>query len=79
MEYHQILVVAIAVFGSAIIKNSVGVGSGVFLLMFLTMIFPPKVSLGLGAPAMLISDLVGIKNYWNEWEKKSCQFFCLQR
>jgi len=57
----------IAVVGSAIIKNGVGVGAGIFLLPFLALVFPPKLALGLGAPAMLISDLVGVKNYWGEW------------
>ena len=68
MESYHIIIIAIAVFGSAVIKNSVGIGAGVFLMPFLTLILPPKVALGLGAPAMLISDLVGIKNYWGEWD-----------
>ena len=74
MDYYHIFIVAIAVFGSAIIKNSVGIGAGVFLLLFLTMILPPKISLGLGAPAMLISDLVGVKNYWKEWDSRELSF-----
>lgn len=64
------MIIAIAVFGSAVIKNGVGVGAGIFLLPFLALVLPPKVALGLGAPAMLISDVVGVRNYWGEWDRK---------
>ena len=74
MESYHIIIIAIAVSGSAVIKNSVGIGAGVFLLPVLTLVLPPKVALGLGAPAMLISDLVGIKNYWGEWDKREQAF-----
>jgi len=70
LGYHEIMLVAVAVFGSAIIKNSVGIGAGIFMLPFLALVFPPKLALGLGAPAMLISDAVGIRNYWGEWNKR---------
>jgi uncharacterized membrane protein YfcA len=68
--YHEMMLVALAVLGSAIIKNSVGIGAGIFLLPFLALVFPPKLALGLGAPAMLISDVVGLRNYWREWNKQ---------
>lgn len=70
MDPTEIIILIIATIGSAIIKNGVGVGAGIFLLPLLALAFPPKVALGIGAPAMLISDLVGIKNYWGEWDKK---------
>ena len=70
MTSTDIIIIAIAVFGSAVIKNGVGVGSGIFLLPFLALVLPPKIALGLGAPAMLISDIVGVRNYWGEWDKK---------
>ncbi len=66
----EITICLVAVVGSAVIKNGVGVGAGIFLLPFLALVFPPKLALGLGAPAMLISDLVGVKNYWGEWDLK---------
>jgi uncharacterized membrane protein YfcA len=65
----EYLIIAVAVAGSAIIKNGVGVGAGIFLLPFLTLVLPAKIALGLGAPAMLVSDIVGIRNYWREWDK----------
>jgi len=68
MTPFEITIVAVAVFGSAVIKNGVGVGSGIFFLPFLALVLPPKLALGLGAPAMLISDIVGVKNYWGEWD-----------
>ena len=68
--YYEMMLLALAVLGSAIIKNSVGIGAGIFLLLFLTLVFPAKLALGLGAPAMLISDVVGLRNYWREWNKK---------
>jgi uncharacterized membrane protein YfcA len=70
MTYFEIVIIAVAVFGSAVIKNGVGVGAGIFLLPFLALALPPKLALGLGAPAMLISDIVGVKNYWGEWDRK---------
>jgi len=70
MSYTDIIIIAFAVFGSAVIKNGVGVGAGIFLLPFLALVLPPKVALGLGAPAMLISDIIGVRNYWGEWDKK---------
>lgn len=70
MSYIDISIIAVAVFGSAVIKNGVGVGAGIFLLPFLALALPPKLALGLGAPAMIISDIVGVKNYWGEWDRK---------
>jgi uncharacterized membrane protein YfcA len=70
MEIYQIIILIIATIGSAIIKNGVGIGSGIFLLPLLALVFPPKIALGIGAPVMLISDLIGIKSYWGEWDKK---------
>ena len=70
MSYFEIIIICTAVFGSAVIKNGVGVGAGIFLLPFLALVLPPKLALGLGAPAMLISDIVGVRNYWGEWDRK---------
>lgn len=70
MSVFEIAIIAMAVAGSAVIKNGVGVGAGIFLLPFLALVLPPKVALGLGAPAMLISDLVGVRNYWGVWDGK---------
>ena len=70
MTYSEVIIIAVAVCGSALIKNGVGVGAGIFLLPFLALALPPKLALGLGAPAMFISDIVGVKNYWGEWAKK---------
>ena len=70
MTYFEIMIVTVAVFGSAVIKNGVGVGAGIFLLPFLALALPPKLALGLGAPAMIVSDIVGVKNYWGEWDRK---------
>lgn len=61
------LVVGFAGFFSAIIKNSVGVGCGIFLLPVLSLIFPAKIALGLAAPLMLASDLIGLRLYWRQW------------
>lgn len=74
MSTVDILIISVAVFGSGVIKNGVGVGAGIFLLPILTLVLPPKLALGLGAPAMLISDIVGVKNYWMEWDKKELSF-----
>lgn len=70
MSSVEIMIICTAVFGSAVIKNGVGVGAGIFLLPFLALVLPPKLALGLGAPAMLISDIVGVRNYWGEWDRK---------
>ncbi|MBU0544537.1 MAG: sulfite exporter TauE/SafE family protein [Proteobacteria bacterium] len=71
IPYHmELLIIIFAVFGSAVIKNGVGIGAGIFMLPFLSLVLSPKVALGLGAPAMLVSDIVGIWNYWKEWDNK---------
>ncbi len=70
MSCDENIIISIAVVGSALIKNGVGVGAGIFLLPFLALVLPPKLALGLGAPAMLLSDIVGVKNYWGAWDLK---------
>ena len=65
-------VVLFAVTFSAIIKNSVGVGAGIFMLPVMAMVLPAKLALGLGAPAMLISDAVGCVSYYKQWRMRSC-------
>lgn len=63
-------VVLFAIFGSAVIKNSVGIGAGIFMLPVLALVLPVKVALGLGAPAMLLSDVMGCRSYFKEWSNK---------
>lgn len=69
MDTTQLVVLCIAAVASAFIKNGVGVGAGIFLLPVLALVFPPKVALGIGTPIMLISDMLGVRNYWGEWGK----------
>lgn len=68
MDPLQLVVLALATAASSLIKNGAAVGSGIFLLPVLALVFPPKIALGLGAPVMLASDLMGIRNYWGEWD-----------
>jgi len=63
-------IIAVAAIGSAVIKNGVGVGAGIFLLPFLSLVLPAKFALGLGAPLMLVSDITGVVYYWKEWDKR---------
>ena len=67
MEVHQLVVLAAATTASAVISNGVAIGAGIFLLPVLSLAFPAKIALGLGAPLMFISNVVGVKNYWGEW------------
>lgn len=67
MDNTQIIILGIAAVTSAVIKNGTAVGAGIFLLPVLALAFPPKIALGLGAPVMLASDFVGLRNYWREW------------
>lgn len=67
--YFEYAIIAIAAVGSAVIKNGVGVGAGIFMLPFLSLILPAKFALGLGAPIMLVSDTAGVVYYWKEWDK----------
>jgi uncharacterized membrane protein YfcA len=69
MDMLQLAVLAFGVMAASVIKNGAGVGAGIFLLPVLAFVFPPKVALGLGAPAMLVGDLMGIRNYWGEWDE----------
>jgi len=67
--YFEYAIIAIAAIGSAVIKNGVGVGAGIFMLPFLSLVLPAKFALGLGAPIMLVSDTAGVVYYWKEWDK----------
>ncbi|SHN60320.1 sulfite exporter TauE/SafE family protein [Desulfovibrio litoralis] len=67
MSITEISIVAFAGLCSGIIKNGVGVGSGIFLLPTLSLAFPAKVALSLGAPLMLASDVIGMRYYWKQW------------
>jgi len=68
MDLTQLLVLAFAAAASSVIKNGAAVGAGIFLLPVLALVFPPKIALGLGAPIMLASDIMGLRNYWGEWD-----------
>ena len=61
------LFLAAAGFISGLIKTGVGVGSGLVLLPTLALVFPAKVALGLGAPMLLASDVMGLHYYWRQW------------
>lgn len=67
MEIIDLLVISIAAFCSSVIKTGVGVGSGIFLLPTLALSFPAKIALGIGAPIMFVSDVLGMFYYWKEW------------
>lgn len=70
MNLWEICIVALAGFCSGAIKTGVGIGSGVFLLPTLSLAFPAKTALGLGAPLMLASDVIGMRFYWKQWAPK---------
>jgi len=67
VNINEIILLAFAAAASSIIKNGAAIGSGIFLVPVLALVFPPKIALGLGAPIMLASDLVGLWNYRGEW------------
>jgi len=62
-----LIILLLATVAAAVISNGVAIGSGIFLLPVLSLAFPAKIALGLGAPIMLASNIIGIKNYWGEW------------
>ena len=63
----DIIIIAVVGFFSGLIKTGVGVGGGLFLLPTLALAFPAKTALGLGAPLMLVSDIIGLRYYWKQW------------
>ena len=67
MIFSNIVIISIAGFFSGVIKTGVGVGSGIFLLPTLSLAFPAKIALGLGAPMLLASDIIGLRYYWKQW------------
>ena len=70
------LFLAAAGFLSGLIKTGVGVGSGLVLLPTLALVFPAKVALGLGAPMLLASDIIGLHYYWKQWlPRRDAPFF----
>lgn len=40
----------------------------------MALVFPPKIALGLSAPVMFASDIMGLRNYWGEWRDKKDVF-----
>ena len=70
MIFSNIVIISIAGFFSGVIKTGVGVGSGIFLLPTLSLAFPAKIALGLGAPMLLASDIIGLRYYWKQWPAK---------
>ena len=70
MSVWEVCIVAMAGFCSAFIKTGVGIGSGIFLLPILSLAFPAKMALGLGAPIMLASDALAMRFYWRQWTEK---------
>ncbi len=67
MDFIDLLIISLAGFCSALIKTGVGVGAGIFLLPTLAMAYPAKIALGIGAPIMLVSDVIGLRLYWKQW------------
>ncbi len=67
MSLLEICIVGLAGFCSSLIKTGVGIGAGIFLLPTLSLAFPAKMALGLGAPLLLASDVIGIRYYWKQW------------
>lgn len=63
----EVCIVAVAGFCSGVIKAGVGIGAGVFLLPTLSLAFPAKTALGIGAPLLLVSDILGLRYYWKQW------------
>ena len=67
MFSHYDIFIAAVGFLSGLIKTGVGVGAGIVLLPTLALAFPAKVALGLGAPMLLASDIMGLHYYWKQW------------
>lgn len=63
----DVFFIATVGFLSGLIKTGVGVGAGIVLLPTLALVFPAKVALGLGAPMLLVSDIMGLRYYWKQW------------
>lgn len=68
MDLTQMVILGAATAASSIITNGTAVGSGIFLLPVLALVFPAKTALGLGAPIMFVAELVGLRLYWREWD-----------
>lgn len=67
MSLEEIAIISLAGFFSGLIKTGVGIGAGLFLLPTLALAFPAKMALGMGAPMMLVSDIMGLRFYWRQW------------
>jgi len=50
-------------FCSSLIKTGLGIGASNFPLLKLSLAFPAKTALGLGATLLLTSDVIGIRYY----------------
>lgn len=67
MEIYEFLFVCFIGFCSAFLNSSVAIGSGIFLVPSLAIMFPPKMALAIGTPIIVMADLLAILFYWKQW------------
>ncbi len=70
MEIYNFIFICCIGFCSAFISSSVAIGSGIFLVPTLALIFPAKLALAIGAPIILVADILALPFYWKQWASK---------
>jgi uncharacterized protein len=56
------------------LKASIGGGIGLVLSTTLTIVLPPRIVLGLGAPLLCLSDPLTLRYYWGQWDRRQLIF-----
>lgn len=67
MEIYEFAYICLIGFCSAFISSSVAIGSGIFLVPALALMFPTKIALAIGAPIVCMADLLALPFYWRQW------------
>lgn len=53
---------------AGLIKVGFGVGAGIFLTPLLSLVLAPKITVGLMAPMMLVTDINALYYHWKRWD-----------
>jgi uncharacterized membrane protein YfcA len=69
MDIQRAILTGIVGFVAGFIKCGFGVGAGIAVLPFVSMIVTPREALALMAPIMFLTDVVTLHRYWGCWDR----------
>ncbi|ADY56798.1 protein of unknown function DUF81 [Syntrophobotulus glycolicus DSM 8271] len=67
----QALLFGLTALFAGFLKNGFGIGAGAFLTPILSLFFEPAYTIPFMTVILLITDIIGVKNCWMEWESQN--------